>query len=113
MVSLFERRINMELNDIQELINKDENARKKVDEAHQLKFDIKQKIANEKKSISEQAWIDVKKEVDQIKEELDQGIQQAAHDNDANFQEVSKNIEEVFQTKKDEWCETILKHCLD
>lgn len=103
----------MELNDIQELIHKDELARKKVDDAHQLKYDIKQKIANDKKNISDEAWVNVRKEVDQIKQELDQGIQQAARDNNVNFEEVSKNIEKVFETKKDEWCETILKHCLD
>ncbi|MEG0077113.1 hypothetical protein [Anaerorhabdus sp.] len=103
----------MELKDIQDLIHSDEIARKDVDGAHQRKYDLKQKIANEKKHISDEAWEQVKREVDQIKKELDEGIQKATEDNNKEFKDVSSRIQQVYQTKKDEWCETIIKHCLD
>lgn len=103
----------MELKDIQELIDKDQATRQKVSDAHQLKYDIKQKIAEDKQKISDKVWFEVNYEVDQIKKELDREIQQAELDNTKNFQDGSGQIEEIFQSKKDEWCKTILKHCLD
>lgn len=103
----------MELKDIENLIHTDEKARKSVDDAHQHKYDIKQKIANDKKHISDEAWQQVKEEVDQIKKELDDGIHKASEDNELEYKEISSRIQQVYQTKKEEWMETIIKHCLD
>lgn len=103
----------MELTDIKDLIQRDEEARKSVENAHQRKYDLKQKIADKKKSIGDYEWEEVRKQVELIKAELDQRIQDEAENNRTEFYDVSNRIQSVFEKNKDKWCDEIVKRCLE
>lgn len=102
----------MELMDIKDLILKDEEAQKNVKNAHQRKFDLKQKIADEKKIISDYEWDEVRKQVEQIKSDLDHKIQEEAENNRTEYHDVSNRIRSVYEKNKDKWCEEIVIRCL-
>ena len=66
---------------ILDLIQTDQKTREAVEEAHRMKFELKRKIADTEKQISEDAWKEVRQRVDAKKAKLDYQISQVESEN--------------------------------
>ncbi len=98
--------------EISELIRADEKARHDVEEAHRMKFELRQKIADAQKQISEQAWQQVHREVEEKKAELDAQISQVETENRKEYEVELNRLEAQYREKKEAWCEEIVRRCL-
>lgn len=99
--------------EILELIQTDQKTRKEVEEAHRMKFELKRKIAEEEKKISDQAWADVHQKVAAKKAELDYQISQVESENQKEYEQALSQLEAQYAEKKDEWREEIVRRCLE
>ena len=59
----------MEIEVIQDLIKMDEETRNKINNAHELKYKLKQAIEQEKKKLTDEAWANVEAQVKSMREE--------------------------------------------
>lgn len=99
----------MELDAIQRLIETDEETRKRVEDVHQKRNNLKQAIEEEKKKLSDQAWNEVKQKVTDTKKELDQKIEQDEKENATYFENASKLLQETYDKNKDTWKSDLVK----
>lgn len=97
---------------IEELIQSDKKARQNVEEAHKMKYELKKQIADEKKTISNQSWDDVKKQVMKKKFDLDDAMRQANLDNQIEFESSLNQLQAKYESNKVKWCQEIVEHCL-
>ena len=78
--------------EILDLIQADQKTRKAVEEAHRMKFELKRKIADTEKQISEDAWKEVHQRVDAKKAELDYQISQVESENLKEYEQELKRL---------------------
>ena len=60
----------MEIEVIQDLIKMDEDTRNRINNAHELKYKLKQAIEQEKKKLTDEAWANVETQVKSMREEI-------------------------------------------
>ena len=89
--------------EILDLIQADQKTRKAVEEAHRMKFELKRKIADTEKQISEDAWKEVHQRVDAKKAELDYQISQVESENLKEYEQELKRLQAHYLEKKEEW----------
>ena len=83
--------------EILNLIQTDQKTREAVEEAHRMKFELKRKIADTEKQISEDAWKEVHQRVDAKKAELDYQISQVESENLKEYEQELKRLQARFQ----------------
>lgn len=98
--------------EILELIQADQKTRDQVEEAHRMKFELKRKIAEEKKQIGDQAWADVHRKVDEKKAELDYQISQVESENRKEYEQALDQLKAQFDAQKELWRKEIVQRCL-
>ena len=88
--------------EILNLIQTDQKTREAVEEAHRMKFELKRKIADTEKQISEDAWKEVHQRVDAKKAELDYQISQVESENLKEYEQELKRLQAHYLEKKEE-----------
>lgn len=99
----------MEMDAILKLIETDEKTREKIQEQYQKRDDMKQAVEEEKKKISDEAWAEVKKKVEDTKKELDAKIQMDQQANEEYYSASVKRITDMYNANKDTWCKTLVE----
>ncbi len=102
----------MEIEAIQELIQMDEDTRKKVDDIHAKKYQIKQDTDQAKKEISEQAWKDVNAKVDATKIKLDDEIVQKETATQVAYEKASAALTALYQDNREKWIQQLTDRAL-
>ena len=95
------------------LIQTDQKTREAVEEAHRMKFELKRKIADTEKQISEDAWKEVHQRVDAKKAELDYQISQVESENLKEYEQELKRLQAHYLEKKEEWRKELVRRCLE
>jgi multidrug efflux pump subunit AcrB len=103
----------MEIEAIQELIQMDEDTRKKVDDIHAKKFQVKQDVDQAKKDLYDQAWEEVKAQVDKTKQELDDGIAKNEADTRAAYEKDSAALTALYNQNREKWIEELTDRALN
>ena len=98
---------------ILDLIQTDQKTREAVEEAHRMKFELKRKIADTEKQISEDAWKEVRQRVDAKKPELDYQISQVESENLKEYEQELKRLQAHYLEKKEEWRKELVRRCLE
>lgn len=102
----------MEIDAILKLIETDEKVRSQVQEVHDKKNQLKQRIEDEKKKISEDTWKEVYAKVDQTKKALDEKIKTDDLENQAYYERVSALLQEQYSQNKDKWRKEIYQRVI-
>lgn len=102
----------MEIEAIQKLIEIDKQTRKKVEEVHQKKFELKQKIDEEKKQLSVKAWDETNKQLGVEKEKLDQQTYEMASATQASFDQNSARLKKTYEMKKEAWVDLLMQRVI-
>lgn len=99
----------MEIEVIQDLIKMDEETRNKINNAHELKYKLKQAIEQEKKKLTDEAWANVEAQVKSMREEIrtTHEKKQAEAKAKAMYEKESKRITEMFNANKERWIQMI------
>ena len=98
---------------ILDLIQTDQKTREAVEEAHRMKFELKRKIADTEKQLSEEAWKEVHQRVDAKKAELDYQISQVESENLKEYEQELKRLQAHYLKKKEEWKKELVRRCLE
>ena len=93
----------MEIDAIQELIQLDEDTRKKIDQIHETKFELKQAIEQEKKELSDKAWNDVRERVESTRKELDEKIAENEKTTHDQFVKDSAALTKLYEENQERW----------
>lgn len=107
-----ERKEIMEIQDLKVLIEIDESTRKKIEEAHRIKNELRRSVAEEKQRISEETWKQVKEQVEKTKIEIDMKAKQASSDNKEAFEKSSQQLRATFENNHQKWCKEIVDRCI-
>lgn len=102
----------MEIEAIQELIQMDEDTRKKVDDIHARKFQIKQNTDQEKKELNDQAWKEVNAKVDATRKQLDEEIIKKEADTQAAFKKSSAVLTALYKENREKWIQELIDRAL-
>lgn len=99
----------MEMDAILKLIETDEKTRERIQDEYQKRDDLKQAVEQEKKKLSDEAWADVKKKVEDTKNELNAKVESDQKENEALYQTSVKRITDMYNANKDTWCKTLVE----
>jgi phosphoribosyl-ATP pyrophosphohydrolase len=98
----------MEIDAIKRLIETDEKMRAEVQAQYQKRSDLKKKIEDQKKQISQDSWNAVNAQVASTKKELDQKIADDAAINQKYYEESLSDLQASYDKNKDTWKKEIL-----
>ena len=102
----------MEIEAIQDLINDDEETRKRIDELHEKRFRMKQEIEAEKKKLTEESRAAVNAQVEATRKELDEKSQKDEEASKAYFARESEKLRSSFAENKDRWRKELVERVL-
>ena len=97
----------MEIEVIQDLIKMDEETRNKINNAHELKYKLKQAIDQEKKKLTDEAWANVETQVKSMREEIRTTHEKKQAEAKAMYEKESKRIIDMFNANKERWIQMI------
>lgn len=97
----------MEIEVIQDLIKMDEETRNKINNAHELKYKLKQAIEQEKKKLTDEAWANVETQVKSMREEIRTTHEKKQAEAKAMYEKESKRIIDMFNANKERWIQMI------
>ena len=97
----------MEIEVIQDLIKMDEETRNKINNAHELKYKLKQAIEQEKKKLTDEAWANVEAQVKSMHEEIRTTHEKKQAEAKAMYEKESKRITDMFNANKERWIQMI------
>ena len=97
----------MEIEVIQDLIKMDEETRNKINNAHELKYKLKQAIEQEKKKLTDEAWANVETQVKSMREEIRTTHEKKQAEAKAMYEKESKRIIDTFNANKERWIQMI------
>ena len=97
----------MEIEVIQDLIKMDEETRNKINNAHELKYKLKQAIDQEKKKLTDEAWANVETQVKSMREEIRTTHEKKQAEAKAMYDKESKRITDMFNANKERWIQMI------
>jgi hypothetical protein len=97
----------MEIEVIQDLIKMDEETRNKINNAHELKYKLKQAIDQEKKKLTDEAWANVETQVKSMREEIRTTHEKKQAEAKAMYEKESKRIIDTFNANKERWIQMI------
>ena len=97
----------MEIEVIQDLIKMDEETRNKINNAHELKYKLKQAIEQEKKKLTDEAWANVETQVKSMREEIRTTHEKKQAEAKAMYEKESKRIIDMFNANKERWVQMI------
>lgn len=97
---------------LKDLVAFDEEVRNRINQAQQAKIDSKQKVAEDKKAISEATWDDVKQRVKDEKIKLDEYIKTMAEENKKEFSTSSKKLNHLYEANKIKWIDELVANSL-
>ena len=97
----------MEIEVIQDLIKIDEETRNKINNAHELKYKLKQALDQEKKKLTDEAWASVETQVKSMREEIRTTHEKKQAEAKAMYEKESKRITEMFNAHKERWIQMI------
>lgn len=96
----------MEIEVIQDLIKMDEETRNKINNAHELKYKLKQAIDQEKKKLTDEAWANVETQVKSMRE-IRTTHEKKQAEAKAMYEKESKRITDMFNANKERWIQMI------
>ena len=99
----------MEIEAIVELIKQDEENRTKLDTLQKEKEDLSEALNIEKEKISKETWDSVHKEIENKRKELESKIGEDSKENKERFEKEAKRLEDIYNSKKDEWVNSLYK----
>ena len=97
----------MEIEVIQDLIKMDEETRNKINNAHELKYKLKQAIEQEKKKLTDEAWANVETQVKSMREEIRTTHEKKQAEAKAMYEKESQRITDMFNANKERWIQMI------
>ena len=97
----------MEIEVIQDLIKMDEETRNKINNAHELKYKLKQAIDQEKKKLTDEAWANVETQVKSMREEIRTTHEKKQAEAKAMYEKESQRITDMFNANKERWIQMI------
>lgn len=97
----------MEIEVIQDLIKMDEETRNKINNAHELKYKLKQAIDQEKKKLTDEAWANVETQVKSMREEIRTTHEKKQAEAKAMYEKESNRITDMFNANKERWIQMI------
>lgn len=97
----------MEIEVIQDLIKMDEETRNKINNAHELKYKLKQAIDQEKKKLTDEAWANVETQVKSMREEIRTTHEKKQAEAKAMYEKESTRITDMFNANKERWIQMI------
>ena len=99
----------MEIEVIQDLIKMDEETRNKINNAHELKYKLKQAqaIEQEKKKLTDEAWANVEAQVKSMREEIRTTHEKKQAEAKAMYEKESQRITDMFNANKERWIQMI------
>ena len=97
----------MEIEVIQDLIKMDEDTRNRINNAHELKYKLKQAIEQEKKKLTDEAWANVETQVKSMREEIRTTHEKKQAEAKAMYEKESKRIIDTFNANKERWIQMI------
>ena len=97
----------MEIEVIQDLIKMDEETRNKINNAHELKYKLKQAIDQEEKKLTDEAWANVETQVKSMREEIRTTHEKKQAEAKAKYEKRSKRITDMFNANKERWIQMI------
>jgi len=97
----------MEIEVIQDLIKMDEDTRNRINNAHELKYKLKQAIEQEKKKLTDEAWANVETQVKSMREEIRTTHEKKQAEAKAMYEKESKRIIDMFNANKERWIQMI------
>lgn len=98
--------------ELKDLVAFDEEVRNRISQAQQAKIDSKQKVAEDKKAISEATWDDVKRRVTEEKIKLDEYIKLMAKENQSEFREASDRLNQLYEINQEKWINELVANSL-
>ncbi len=96
--------------DVKELVAFDEEIKTKVDQAHQAKISSRQRVAEDKKNITEATWSGVKKRVVEEKIKLDEYIKHATAENEEEYQKAKERLLKMYEENKAKWINELVNN---
>ena len=100
----------MKIEVIQDLIKMDEETRNKINNAHELKYKLKQAIEQEKKKLTDDAWANVEAQVKSMREEIRTNHEKKHAEAKAMYEKESKRITDMFNANKERWIQMIVDY---
>ena len=97
----------MEIEVIQDLIKMDEDTRNRINNAHELKYKLKQAIEQEKKKLTDEAWANVETQVKSMREEIRTTHEKKQAEAKAMYEKESKRFTDMFNANKERWIQMI------
>ena len=97
----------MEIEVIQDLIKMDEETRNKINNAHELKYKLKQAIEQEKKKLTDEAWANVEAQGKSMREEIRTTHEKKQAEAKAMYEKESQRITDMFNANKERWIQMI------
>ena len=97
----------MEIEVIQDLIKMDEDTRNRINNAHELKYKLKQAIEQEKKKLTDEAWANVETQVKSMREEIRTTHEKKQAEAKTMYEKESKRISDMFYANKERWIQMI------
>ena len=97
----------MEIEVIQDLIKMDEDTRNRINNAHELKYKLKQAIEQEKKKLTDEAWANVETQVKSMREEIRTTHEKKQAEAKAMYEKESTRITDMFNANKERWIQMI------
>ncbi len=97
----------MEIEVIQDLIKMDEDTRNRINNAHELKYKLKQAIEQEKKKLTDEAWANVETQVKSMREEIRTTHEKKQAEAKVMYEKESKRITDMFYANKERWIQMI------
>ncbi|MFV0380585.1 MAG: hypothetical protein ACK5KQ_07160 [Anaerorhabdus sp.] len=98
----------MKISYMKELMAFDLKLRKKVEDAHKRKLNIKSELDNSKKTISIEAWENARNEVKKIKLETEHEISENDENNYKEYENRVNEMSDAFLKNNDIWKKHIM-----
>ena len=97
---------------IQEIVEIDRQCSKRVDEAKRKKVDVQANMNAHKKEIYDEFMKEQEQVIAEHKHALQEKIDQTKAQNETAYHQAIQTLQNLYESHKDEWVETIVARCL-
>lgn len=98
---------------IEEVVNEDQLAREKVENAKRQLMEISGQVSSNSQSIYQKFMAEEENEINALQKKIDEEVAQVIKQCKADTEEGLEKLKSQFEAHKDEWVREIVKNTLD